>query len=195
MLKLQVSLFLSGMIPVLFSILQDLADCRHKKQQKIREKRLKQSAAEVRLEDLNKKYSRQSRSQWNADKNDVSLYHPNRSKWIKKDILHTKVKGNLMRHRLAGNILGKGMPEMRDIFDNQANILQNHSNDLQLQKLNLKLQSHNDYTNDELFHKNFDKDQDIYEKYMKKATKCITAKNKYDKQISDIQDQNRCSIL
>lgn len=202
MLKLQLLLFLSGTFLVFFYILQDSVDCRpvffqgyHKKQQKIRENRLKKSAAEVRFEDLTKKYRRRNRSEWNANRNDVGLYHPNRSKWIKKDMLHTKVKGNLTRHRLAGKYLGKETPEMRDIFDRQADLLQNHSDDLHLQKHMLKGQGQNDYTNDDLRDNNFDKDQKVYDKYVKKATKCVKAKNEYDRRISEAQNQNRCSIL
>ena len=87
MLKIRVLLFL--LINILI-ILYSLQPCEcvatffqeyRKKRQKIREKRLKLSTAEVRLEELRRQDLRRARSEQNADQHGVKQDHSNRSRW------------------------------------------------------------------------------------------------------------------
>lgn len=201
MLKTKFTTFLPSIITILYYALQ-LCDTSptffqeyRKKQQKIRSVRLKKSAAEARLYDLRKHYSRREISERHAHENKLGLYHPNYPKWVKKDMLHNKVKGNIKRHNLAAKILQKDYPEMRDIFHHQTEPFHKESERIQEQKDTLKRTGHEDFTRSDIRDANMDLDQQKYDKFIKKARKCRDTIWKYNQYISTHQDQNRCSIL
>lgn len=203
MLAIQVFLLSLHIIPVLLSVITPSVECKpmffqgyHKKQQKLREARLKKSAAEVRLEELNKKYNRRIKSQMNALESNVNLFHTSRSDWIKKDMWHNKINGTMRRQRLSAKLLQKENPELSNIFDHQADYLQEQSKNLHVKKDEINKNGFTDYTHEKTRDFNFNEDQKVYDKYMKKATKCIDVIQKHKKFIdTETQNQNNCSIM
>ncbi|PWN35359.1 uncharacterized protein FA14DRAFT_178729 [Meira miltonrushii] len=137
-----------------------------KKQRKIREARLKKSAAEIRLQDLEKKYRRRIQSENNADEAGVSQNHSNRLKWVRKDMEQHKLDASIKRHRLVGKLLRN--QEIDDAMNHRANHLQNDSINLQKQKNRLKRVGFEDV----IGHINKDREADMDEGYESKIRKC-----------------------
>lgn len=186
---------------VLLYILQ-ISECRpiffqeyRKNQQKLRGKRLKKSAAEQRLGDLQDRFKRRVQSRQNSHDNGLTPWHAKQTKWIKTDMLHTQVKANIRRHRLTSKLL-KGNQEINDILEHRANELEEKSKEIQEQKNQIKSQGHKDFSNDKIYRKNFKAQRKAYDTFDKKTNKCMDIIRKNEKDIAHLeQNQNRCSIL
>lgn len=195
MFKLQVFLLLY-LIPILLSILQNTQSSPaffqqyRKKQQKNREKRLKQSAAEKRLEDLTKQYNRILKSIHNANNDGIYIDHSNRSDWIKKDMIQNKINANIRKHRLAAKVL-KGNIEIKDALGHRANHLQKESNDLQKQKEELKQKG---FIDKEMIDLNEFNKVHASERFDIKADKCRKVIQKNARYLST-HDKGLCNIL
>lgn len=163
MLKLQVLYYFLGFLSIIIYTLQP-CECiptffqeYRKKRQKIREKRLKLSAAEIRLKDLNEKYHRRDRSEQFAEDIGVEYTHSNRSKWIKNDIKHVELNANVNRHLLAAKHVG--VPEIRHALVHRAKGLQKKSFKLFKKKNELRRTGFN---SDEMFDRNLEEDNRKY---------------------------------
>lgn len=164
------------------------------KQQKLREKRLKKSAAEKRSKELEDRYRLRIQSKRNADDNRMTPFHTTRTKWIKTDMLQTRVEANTRRHRLASNLLSKEVPELGDILDHRANQLQAKSKEINEQKKEVKRQGFNNFDDYKVFYKNLHKEIKVRDKLNEKTEKCRRIIDKNEKYI-DTHSQNSCSIM
>lgn len=162
-----------------------------KKQQKIRETRLKKSIAETRLIDLSNKHHRRIEAKKNAINHLITTFHTTRSEWIKKDMQYTEIEENMRRHKLIAKIL-KYNPEINDIFHSQANNLKKQSKEIRKQRDEIKGKGQNNYSNFKAYRKNHKEDEKAYQTYERKSEKCIEKISKYNK---IIHRNNRCNIL
>jgi signal transduction histidine kinase len=201
MQKIQVLVCLVSITSIILFILQDSVGCSpmyfrayREKQQKLREKRLKKSAAEKRLKELEDRYRLRIQSRRNADDNRMTPFHTTRTKWIKTDMLHTRVEANMRRHRLASNLLSKEVPEIGDVLNHRANQLQAKSKEINEQKNEVKSQGFNNFDDNKIFFKSFDKEMKVHDKFYKKTEKCRRIIDKNEKYI-DTHSQNSCSIM
>lgn len=184
---------------LLVSVFLHEFDCRpvffqkyRKEQQEIRQRRLENKAAGVRLSDLRRKYRSRVRSESKASKEGIKMDHPNRSKWIKKDKEYEKIEANIRRHSLSAKLL-KGNPEISHALLQRAKDLQAPSLELQKEKDKLKKEGIEDSISYTL---NSDEDRKKYRKFKRKANECHEIIYRNTVYLSEIEKgQNRCTIL